>query len=210
MEVLLIKALMFGGAFNPPTIAHIQLAEYAKKMTKSDVVIFVPTKMTYIKNDQQKDFAFNDKVRYEMLQKIASTRDWMLVSDFEIKAETQPRTYMTLLHLKEEGYACKLLFGSDKLKELKTGWKYMKEITEQFGIVCMKRSNNDFQSIIDNNPYVKSISPYIDMIDTPDDFQMISSSIVRHLFNEEKYAEIDQLIPEELNGLRNYTKDDTL
>ena len=78
----MIKALMFGGAFNPPTIAHIQLAEYAKKMTKSDVVIFVPTKMTYIKNDQQKDFAFNDEVRYEMLQKIASTREWMVVSDF--------------------------------------------------------------------------------------------------------------------------------
>lgn len=210
MEVLLIKALMFGGAFNPPTIAHIQLAEYAKKMTKSDVVIFVPTKMTYIKNDQQKDFAFNDEVRYEMLQKIASTREWMLVSDFEIKAETQPRTYITLLHLKDEGYACKLLFGSDKLKELKTGWMYMKEITEQFGIVCMKRRNDDFQSIIDNNPYIKSISPYIDMIDTPDDFQMISSSIVRHLFDEGKYKEIDSLIPEELNGLRNYTKDDTL
>lgn len=206
----MIKALMFGGAFNPPTIAHIQLAEYAKKMTKSDVVIFVPTKMTYIKNDQQKDFAFNDEVRYEMLQKIASTREWMVVSDFEIKAETQPRTYMTLLHLKDEGYACKLLFGSDKLKELKTGWMYMKEITEQFGIVCMKRSNDDFQSIIDNNPYIKSISPYIDMIDTPDDFQMISSSIVRHLFDEGKYKEIDSLIPEELNGLRNYTKDDTL
>ena len=127
----MIKALMFGGAFNPPTIAHIQLAEYAKKMTKSDVVIFVPTKMTYIKNDQQKDFAFNDEVRYEMLQKIASTREWMVVSDFEIKAETQPRTYMTLLHLKDEGYACKLLFGSDKLKELKTGWMYMKEITDR-------------------------------------------------------------------------------
>lgn len=210
MEVLLIKALMFGGAFNPPTIAHIQLAEYAKKMTKSDVVIFVPTKMTYIKNDQQKDFAFNDEVRYEMLQKIASTREWMVVSDFEIKAETQPRTYITLLHLKDEGYACKLLFGSDKLKELKTGWMYMKEITEQFGIVCMKRSNADFQSIMDNNPYVKNISPFIEMIDTPDDFQMISSSIVRHLFDEGKYEEIDQLIPEELNGLRNYTKDDTL
>lgn len=206
----MIKALMFGGAFNPPTIAHIQLAEYAKKMTKSDVVIFVPTKMTYIKNDQQKDFAFNDEVRYEMLQKIASTREWMVVSDFEIKAETQPRTYMTLLHLKDEGYACKLLFGSDKLKELKTGWMYMKEITEQFGIVCMKRRNDDFQSIMDNNPYIKSISSYIDMIDTPDDFQMISSSIVRHLFDEGKYKEIDQLIPEELNGLRNYTKDDTL
>lgn len=206
----MIKALMFGGAFNPPTIAHIQLAEYAKKMTKSDVVIFVPTKMTYIKNDQQKDFAFNDEVRYEMLQKIASTREWMVVSDFEIKAETQPRTYITLLHLKDEGYACKLLFGSDKLKELKTGWMYMKEITEQFGIVCMKRRNDDFQSIMDNNPYIKSISSYIDMIDTPDDFQMISSSIVRHLFDEGKYKEIDQLIPEELNGLRNYTKDDTL
>ena len=38
----MIKALMFGGAFNPPTIAHIQLAEYAKKMTLSEGIATSP------------------------------------------------------------------------------------------------------------------------------------------------------------------------
>ena len=36
------------------------------------------------------------------------------------------------------------------------------------------------------------------------------ADLERHLVDEGKYEEIDQLIPEELDGLRNYTKDDTL
>ena len=52
------RSLAFFGAFNPPTRAHIDLAEFALQETGSKDVIFVPSKSTYIKEDQKKSFAF--------------------------------------------------------------------------------------------------------------------------------------------------------
>lgn len=208
MEVLLIKALVFGGAFNPPTNAHIQLAEFAKNKTNSDVVLFVPSKMTYIKNEQKKDFAFSDEMRLEMLNQVAKNRDWMIVSDYEIHLEQQPRTYFTLKHLKEQGYTCKLLFGSDKLDELENGWKHIEEICNEFGIVCLERNHDDCKTMILNNSFLCQYQANIEIIDTPDDFQMVSSTLVRKYFIEKEYSKIDTLIPKELNGLRDLDRKD--
>lgn len=195
---------MFGGAFNPPTNAHINLAEFACRKTQSECVVFVPSKMTYIQNDQHKDFAFDDQTRYNMLQKIAANRDWMKVSDYEIKAQQQPRSYFTLQYLEKMGYHCSLLFGSDKLSELKTGWLYMEEIAKQYGIVCMVRANDNVEKIIAGNDFLMTIRPYITIVETPKDWRNVSSSQVRTLYEEKKYAEIDALIPSELHGLREY------
>lgn len=198
------NALMFGGAFNPPTNAHIHLAEFACQKTHRDCVVFVPSKMTYIENDQHKDFAFDDKTRFQMLNKIADERSWMKVSNYELLSEKQPRSYFTLQHLQEEGYHCSLLFGSDKLSELKTGWLYMTEIAKEFGIVCMVRADDDVEEIITKNDFLMTIRPYITIIETPKAWRSVSSSEVRRLYLEKKFEEIDPLIPEELNGLRDY------
>lgn len=198
------KALMFGGAFNPPTNAHIELAAYACQETHRDCVVFMPSKMTYIENDQHKSFAFADETRYQMLQKIAAGKPWMVVSDHEIHAKEQPRSYFTLQYLQEQGYTCSLLFGSDKLAELEKGWLYMHEIAAEFGIVCMVRSNDRVEEIIDASEYLRTLKPYIEIVHTPDTWQSVSSSEVRKLYLEHNYAEIDRLVPEELNGLREY------
>lgn len=198
------KGLMFGGAFNPPTNAHIELAKYACNCTHRDCVVFVPSKMTYIENDQHKDFAFDDTARVKMLQEIAKTRDWMKVSTYEIEAEVQPRSYFTLQYLKQQKYDCSLLFGSDKLAELKTGWKYMAEIAKEFGIVCMVRAEDDVKQIIAANDFLRTIEPYIEIVDTPKTWRSISSSEVRRLYEEKQYDKIDAMIPVELNGLRKY------
>ena len=204
MEAPLSKALVFGGAFNPPTIAHIALAKYAKEKAGVDHVIFVPSKMSYITHEQNKDFAFKDTVRLEMLQTIAQARSWMLVCDHELKSPTQPRTYQTLLYLKQQGYTCRLLFGSDKLSELETGWKHVTNIAEEFGIACMERNEDDCFTMIQNNTFLSSLKN-IEIIETPPQFQHISSTKVRKLFVEKKYDEIDALVPKELNGLRTYS-----
>ncbi len=198
-----MRALVYGGAFNPPTAAHIELAEFACRRTDSDCVIFVPTKMTYIRDDQGKDFAFGNEQRLQMLETIARKREWMIVSDYEIKAETQPRTYMTLCHLRDLGYDCRLLVGSDKLTELEHGWMYMDEIFMQFGIVCMQRSNDDCEKIIADDPYLCRYRDRIELIDTPDTYQNYSSSRIRELLrsSEPDTAELRRLLPEELYGL---------
>lgn len=199
-----MRALVFGGAFNPPTKAHVDLAELAMRRIRADRVIFVPSKMTYIRDDQGKDFAFTDEERLDFLQRIAAEREWMIVSDYELKAEEQPRTYKTLCRMRdEEGYDCSLLLGSDKLTELEHGWKYMDEIFREFGIVCLARHADDCHAIIAGDPYLNAHSDSIAVIPTPEKYRNYSSSRVRSLLRSENpdLGELRRLLPAELYDL---------
>ena len=196
-------ALLFGGAFNPPTIAHIGLAEYARELTGKESVIFVPTKNSYISDTQGKEYVFSDEDRLFMLDQIALNRPWMEVSRFEIEAEKQPRTYETLCHFRKNGVQASLLFGSDKLAELQTVWKYVPEICREFGIVCMKRSDDDPESLIRNDPFLRELASCITIIDTPETTREVSSTNARRSLAAMKqaYGEIREILPAELHGL---------
>ena len=198
-----MKALIYGGAFNPPTIAHIELADFARRAAGFDKVIFVPSKMRYITEDQKKSFAFDDETRLAMLRDCAKYHEWMEVSDFEIMAEEQPRTYITMTHLEEQGYLCKLLFGSDKLPELSGGWKYVDELCRHFGICCMVRNNEPVEEMIASDPFLSSYADCIEIIHTPADYQEVSSSIVRELYTKIKELE-GQMYPMVPEAIRHY------
>lgn len=200
----MIQALVIGGAFNPPTIAHIELVNAVRKTIGYDLVVFVPSKQSYIKEDQKKDYAFSNQARLDMLQAISESREWMMVCDYEINLDHQPKTYETLCHLQKEGIQGKLLFGSDKLMELEHGWKYIPELCKKFGIVVMKRSGDDVYAMIENDAYLSSLKQYITVVDTPNMYQMVSSSDVRSLLkdiqaNKEALSKI--LLPEVMSYL---------
>lgn len=197
------KALLFVGAFNPPTTAHIQCAEFAMKALKCEHVIFVPSKSRYITSEQGKDMAFDNNARLAMLEKLAKTRYWMHVSDYEILAPQQPRTYETLQEMKRRGYACRLLMGSDKLVELENGWLYVEEIVKEFGIAVMGRNSDDCQAMIENNPYLKNLSYNIRIIETPKEYHSISSTALRQALQRirQDLIFLDKALPEELHYL---------
>ena len=201
-----MRALFFGGAFNPPTLAHIELANSVRKYLDYDKVVFVPSKDKYITTDEKKELAFSEEERYKMLRVISVSRPWMDVSDIEINSIDQPRTYHSLCALREKGYELKLLIGSDWLMNLEDGWKYVKEICKEFGIVVMTRNNDDVVKMIENNEYLKSISEYLTVIQTPDTYQDISSTKARELLNriQEDVKQLKDIVPEELEGLREY------
>ena len=192
--------LAFFGAFNPPTSAHIALAEYAMKQTGASGVIFVPSQSVYIENEQKKDFSFSDEKRYGMLKEIAAGRSWMSVTDWELKQPSQPRSYETLCHLDAEGIHAALLMGSDKLPELEGGWLFVEEIAQRFGIVCMSRSGDDVAKLLSEDPYLKTLAPYIRIVDAPEQYQEVSSTKVRDLLYrlKELRGQLNGLLPEEL------------
>ena len=198
MENHPIQALFFGGAFNPPTRAHIDLAAFALKALGCETVVFTPSKSRYISEEQGKDFAFSEAERLLMLRSIAANRPWMQVSDYEILADHQPRTYETLCHLREEGIPCAMLIGSDKLKELAGGWLYIPEIAREFGIVCMARGTDDVRGTIAADSYLSGLG--IMVIDTPEETRSFSSTAVRRLLSAEKkdFAALRKMLPEEL------------
>lgn len=207
-----MKALAFGGAFNPPTVAHIACAHDAMVQAGFEKVIFVPSKMSYVLHDQGKDSSFTDEERLEMLERIAFDQAWMDVDPGEIRSEKQPRTYETLKRLGREGYTVSLLFGADKLTELETGWKHVEEIAHEFGIVCMSRRHVSARKIIHEDPYLSALAPYITLVETPEAYQDVSSTEVRRLFHALRKnpgdtvlaKQLEGMVPLELKGLKEY------
>lgn len=201
-----MKALVFTGAFNPPTRAHIVLPYEAMKQCEEDCVIYVPSKMTYITEEQKKEFAYTDRERIAMLEKIAADKDWMKISTYELRSESQPRTYTTLCYLRDQGYECRLLFGSDKLRELETNWLHVDEIMKEFGVVCMKRADDPVEEWIEEDPYLSQYKEYITLADTDPAYSSASSTAIRtkmQMIRDEK-ERLKEMMPEELEGLWEY------
>ena len=194
----MITGLAFFGAFNPPTMAHLDLAKFALMETDGEKVIFVPSKAVYIQNDQGKDFAYSDRQRLFMLQAAAKNRPWMAVTDWELHQEKQPRTYETLCHLRQEGWQTALLMGSDKLPELENKWLHVREIAAEFGIVCMTRGSDNCREMIHNSTFLRELD--IRVLETPADTRNISSTRVRALTREGRAAEAELagLVPIEI------------
>ncbi len=195
------RTLAFFGAFNPPTRAHIDLAEYAMHETGAQEVIFVPSKAVYITEEQKKGFAFSDEDRIMMLAQIASNRPWMRYTDIEMHQPVQPKTYKTLCMLREAGEDLSLLMGADKLPELEHLWQFIPEIASEFGIVCMDRADLKCETLIQESPFLSSLN--LRVVHVPDTYKNFSSSRVRDcLFHlRELKDELNALLPPELGTL---------
>ncbi len=195
------RTLAFFGAFNPPTKAHIDLAEFAMRETGRDDVIFVPSKMEYIRYEQKKDYAFSDKSRLAMLDRIASNRSWMRYTDIEMHQMSQPRTYHTLCMLRDLGENLTLLLGADKLTELETQWQFIPEISAEFGIICLGRSGIDCDAIVQASPFLRSLN--LRLVRVPEQYKNVSSTRAREcLFHLTQLGtELKNILPQELASL---------
>ena len=194
------QALAFFGAFNPPTVAHLGLAEMALKRTGREYAVFVPSQAVYIREDQGKDFAYSNEARLQMLRAAAESRPWMRVTDWEMRQPRQPRTYETLCRLREEGYQAALLLGSDKLPELERGWLHVPKIAKEFGFVCLTRGGDECARMIRQDPFLSSLAPYIEVLETPEETKGVSSTAVRQRVAKmlELRTELRALVPREI------------
>lgn len=200
-----MRCLLFAGAFNPPTIAHIEIAEHVRKELSFDKVILMPSKEEYIQNVQNKSFAFKNEERFNFLKEISINNANFIVSDFEIKQKRQPKTYETLNYLKSEGYNCSLLIGSDKLGELENSWYRIQDIISEFGLVVVSREK-DALEFIENDDFLSKFNN-IYVVNFHKDYSDISSSKVRKLLIEKRYKEVKNFVPSQIFGMliqRNY------
>lgn len=203
------EVLLFGGAFNPPTKAHIGLGEYACRKTGACAVIYMPAKREYVAKSQAKDYAFGDEERLEMLRKIAEKREWMEVSDWEIRQAGQPRTYHTLCHLRDRGMKPRLLLGSDKLPEMEAGWMHVDRIAGEFGIVVLERGKDDAGKMIREDPFLRKYVGGFAVLQTPEGWKDVSSSAVRQAMRKimEEKRKLREMVPEELDGMEEYMEE---
>ena len=192
------KVLAFFGAFNPPTKAHIDLAKLAMEQTGMEGVVFIPSKSTYILNDQKKSFAFSDEERVDMLYEIRRSNSWMDFITHDMISEKQPCSYETLRWLRGAyNYQPSLLVGADQFARMEDEWKHVEEIAKEFGIVCMPRYLfHRTEGLLKNVPFYQKIAPYVTLVKVPYEYEYnpISSSRARAYL---------RVIQEGLEDLRN-------
>jgi nicotinate-nucleotide adenylyltransferase len=128
---------VFGGAFNPPHLGHLIVAESAKEALSLDTVLFIPCASPPHKSSRSLADA---ECRLEMVKLAISGNSSFQASDIEIQRGGRSYTIDTLraltaMYPRAQLY---LLIGIDNLLELHT-WKEPDEIFGLAEVVSVNR-----------------------------------------------------------------------
>ncbi|MCI5675076.1 MAG: nicotinate (nicotinamide) nucleotide adenylyltransferase [Ezakiella sp.] len=159
--------LLYGGSFNPPTIAHVMTLKYAKDHIKNDRLIVFPTAYPPHKDKSKLD----DDLRFEIAKKTFEEMG-AAVSDIEFRLGGESFTYRTLEYFKEQYEDISLLMGMDSFLSLPK-WKNADMVVELAKIIVLRRGGYELS---EHELYLKNKSRFI-FLDNP--IFELSSTFVR-------------------------------
>ena len=108
--------VIFGGSFDPPTLAHLDFIEKLSKYF-SEVVIMP----SYISPFKEMGASLDGQTRYELLKSETAHLSNVIVSDFELKSKGKSYTYKTAQAFSSDNVPLYFAIGSDILGEI-TSW----------------------------------------------------------------------------------------
>lgn len=192
--------VVFGGSFNPPTIAHEKIIETLAQ--RFDEVIIVPNGEKYRRKEL---FSNNDRIN--MLQIIANQYSNVTISTIELTREFEG-TYKTLRELHHPVFAC----GDDCLYDFKT-WLHASELLAENKFLVFTRNNHieQIKKKIAEDAFLAAYQDKIELvhIDYPD----ISSKQYRNTLDDKyiskkilTYIEKNNLYKEKNMFAHNYLK----
>ena len=172
------KLGFFGGCFNPPTIAHLELAKKAIEIAKLDKLYFVPMGDFY-----KKEKLLPAEERIKMLE-LAIKND-MKLEVSRIQMEQNKKLYaidtFKIISEKYNNSDNFFIMGSDNFEKIRA-WKDSKELLENYKYIVFNRKDFSGEDVIIVEEDVK--------------IKNISSSLVRSKIL--KNENIDSLVSEEI------------
>ena len=162
---------IFGGAFNPPHIEHINMMQKAKE-SGLDMIVCVPSKNPPHKSTCTTSFA----QRMDMLNIALLGKKDIIIDNIEDRDDNIHYTYQTLPKLIEKYGDVVFIMGGDSLIDFHT-WKNPEEIIKMCPLWVFKRGDRDeeFQAA---KKYWEEKGAKIKVLDyEPKD---ISSSLIRY------------------------------
>lgn len=170
--------IVFGGAFNPVTNAHIEVYKYVMSKIKADEFIFLPVSNAYTKSELVSNFH-----RKNMLElTIKDYRD-ISICNLEIEDSNYLGTYQSLIRLSDK-FDTEITFvvGADNLLNMHK-WININGILSEFKIIVLGRNNIDTNKLIKED---KVLNKYYNSFIIYEDFKLdISSTNFRESFNKE-------------------------
>jgi len=178
----MLKIGFFGGSFNPPTNAHIYLANEAINEFNLDKLIFVPVSDYY-----QKEGLENGIHRLNMLNLVCDDNPKLEVSDIEFKIGKHLYAIDIFNILKEKYINDDIYYimGADNFNKI-SKWKNSQELLNGFKYIILKRRNETLNNF-KKNTYILNNS-YID----------ISSTDIRNKIKQKE--SIEGLLPKKVEN----------
>lgn len=179
------KLGFFGGSFNPPTYAHINIAKMSIEKFNLDAVYFVPVGNLY-----NKPSLIDENYRYKMLE---------LICDDKIKVESielgrkEPLNTLQAFELIEQKYKNTenyYIMGADNFEKLPT-WKNAKELIENYKYIIFERNGSNSKSMIDAQELLKQNRDNFKFLSV-EQYSNVSSGIIRKLIQNKNYEECEK------------------
>ncbi len=168
------KIGFYGGCFNPPTKAHIEMAKKAIKECDLDEVVFVPVGDSYKKQELAQGID-----RYNMLKIACEGNDKLKVSDIEIRSSHKYNAIdiFEIISNKYKDDNRFFLMGVDNLSKM-SEWKESKKLIENYNYIIFERNNVNADSIIKSNEMLENNKENFEIIKN-NDYKEISSTNIR-------------------------------
>ena len=179
---------IIGGTFDPIHLAHIYIAEEAKKKLNLDKVIFMLAGIQPLKTDKKVTEA---SLRLEMVQKAIEGKIGFEVSDYEIKKEGKSYTYKTLEHFYKEYRDLYFITGADCLLGIDK-WKEIDKIFSLCKFVVFTRPGYNNEELVNKKRFVEEkYNGDIILLEVPG-IHISSTDIREKIINNEK---VDDILP---------------
>ena len=145
---------IYGGSFNPPTIAHENIARDILKLDEISKLIYLPVGDSY-----KKKTLISAEQRYNMLKIILEKlkNDGLDVDINRLEIDSEKRLYtLQSLRILKEKYKRDLAFimGTDNIKQFNS-WYNPKELLKEFYFVVIEREDDDVISLIKGNSLLR-------------------------------------------------------
>lgn len=157
--------LIFGGSFNPPTIAHEAIIHALYKQFKPEKIVIVPNGNYFSWKTDLIEF----KYRFEMMELITSHLPYVEISDLENTNEFLG-SYHTLNILSKKYKDLYFVVGADHIQTLDQ-WKHYKALINTYKFIILTRSSYPF-----DKAYLESLGVQYKVLEFESD---VSSSKVR-------------------------------
>ena len=186
------RIVIFGGTFNPPTRAHLDIATEALYYLDAEKVLFVPVSDLYKKDDVEISYH-----RINMLNLAIGNFRRLEIDFTEVDAVKLTYTYETIEKIKSQ-YQDKelfLLIGADNLEDFKN-WKNQRSIMENCSLLVVNRNNSSIDEIIESNEILTEFQDKI--IEAPIEEIEISSTEVRNRIASGELEGLENLVDKEV------------
>lgn len=177
-----MKIAVYGGAFNPVHLGHIEIVKFLSEKTDFDKIIIIPSKFSPHKSNKE---LVDDAHRMNMCELAFKNIDKCEVSDIEIKRDKISYTIDTLVELKTiyPFDDLHLVCGSDMFLSL-LNWRKPDEILKRASVFAFIRDNESIEIMNEQKQAIKNKGVKVEICEIK--VPPYSSTQIREAIKEEK------------------------